>query len=126
MSEMSGSFQVPAEQTFDTEAYQGSMQQVLQENIGTYVVVDFLIGTQNLVSKQGLLYTVGAQFIVLFDEESRQYVVCDIFAVKFITFYLPGQRPTRQSATAAESMQQTVTPSQAAYNHVVRAGASRS
>ena len=32
-----GNFQVPAEQSFDTESFQGSMQQVLQDNLGSYV-----------------------------------------------------------------------------------------
>lgn len=141
MSEMDSGFQVPAEQPFDTEAFQGSMQQVLQDNIGTYVSVDFLIGTQSIVTKQGILYAVGAQFIVLYDDVNQQYTVCDIFAVKFITFYLPGHRPGQVSnggaaaetsaqprftgaATAAATTAQepVMTPAQAAYSHVVRGG----
>mgnify|MGYP003207280018 CR=1 FL=1 len=41
--------QVPPAQNFDTANFQGSMQEVLHENIGKYVLVDFLIGTSNLV-----------------------------------------------------------------------------
>ena len=56
--------QVPPAQDFDTANFQGSMQEVLHENIGKYVLVDFLIGTSNLVTRQGFLYYVGTQFIV--------------------------------------------------------------
>ena len=41
---MGASFSVPAAQDFNTLGFQGSMQQVLQENVGSYVVVEFLMG----------------------------------------------------------------------------------
>lgn len=78
--------QVPPAQDFDTANFQGSMQEVLHENIGKYVLVDFLIGTSNLVTRQGFLYYVGTQFIVLYDSLNLRYVVCDIFSIKFVTF----------------------------------------
>ena len=112
MSEMvNENFQVPAEQSFDTETFQGSMQQVLQDNVGSYVSVDFLIGTQTFVTKQGVLFWVGSQFIVLYEQSNQQYVVCDIFAIKFVTFFTTNQRPTNNPA---------MTPAQAAYAHVTR------
>lgn len=87
--------QVPPAQDFDTANFQGSMQEVLHENIGKYVLVDFLIGTSNLVTRQGFLYYVGTQFIVLYDSLNLRYVVCDIFSIKFVTFLLPGYQPVR-------------------------------
>ena len=94
MSEMTNeSFNVPPEQDFNTESFQGSMQQVLQDNVGNYVLVEFLIGTNQLVTRQGLLYSVASQFLVLYDEIEARYIVCDIFSVKFVTFLLPGYRP---------------------------------
>lgn len=124
MSEMTnGNFQVPAEQSFDTESFQGSMQQVLQDNLGSYVSVDFLIGTQNFITKQGLLFWVGSQFIVLYEESNQQYVVCDIFAIKFVTFFIPGNRPgqlPQPSAAPVVRADPTMTPAQAAYAHAMR------
>ena len=75
MSEMNmnGTFTVPPDQDFDTVTFQGSMQQVLQENVGKYVIVEFLIGTGSLTSRQGMLYYVGAQFLVLYDEFESRY-----------------------------------------------------
>ncbi len=94
MSEMNNNTLVtPPSQDFDTLSYRGSMQQILQENLGSYVIIEFLIGTGNLESRQGILYNVGSQFVVLYDDINLRYVVCDIFSIKFVTFLLPGYRP---------------------------------
>ncbi|MBQ8202369.1 MAG: hypothetical protein IJZ74_11455 [Clostridia bacterium] len=134
------SFNVPPDQDFNTVSFQGSMQQVLQENIGNYVIVEFLIGTGSLISRQGILYSVATQFLVLYDEFESRYVVCDIFSVKFVTFLLPGYRPGQipageavpygstgtsasgEESTAVASMQEAMTPAQAAYAHTIRRG----
>ena len=136
MSEMTNeSFNVPPEQDFNTESFQGSMQQVLQDNVGNYVLVEFLIGTNQLVTRQGLLYSVASQFLVLYDEIEARYIVCAIFSVKFVTFLRPGYRPGQipaegsgevpvpdaamtTSATHARKMR--LTPGQAAYAHATR------
>ena len=99
-------FQVPPPQDFDTVGFQGSLQQILQENIGNYVIVDFLIGTGNLDSRQGVLYDVASQFLVLFDDINLRYVVCDIFSVKFVTFLLPGYRPGQVRQAALEELRE--------------------
>ena len=133
MSEMNtgGAFTVPPDQNFDTLGFQGSMQQVLQENVGKYVIVEFLIGTNGLTSRQGMLYYVGTQFLVLLDEFESRFIVCDIFSVKFVTF-LEGrsastyptldqtavQGSTGMDTPAVET--RTFTPSQAAYAHAAR------
>ncbi len=89
---------VPATEDFNTPAFQGSMQQFLAQNIGNFVVIDFLIGTQAMTSRQGILYSVGAAYVILYEETSNTFVVCDIFSIKFVTFYFPGQRPQPQAA----------------------------
>lgn len=124
-------FSVPPDQNFDTLSFQGSIQQVLQENVGKYVIVEFLIGTYGLTSRQGLLYYVGSQFLVLYDEFESRFVVCDIFSVKFVTFLetrsattippldqdaVPGDASPDIPAVEAGAF----TPSQAAYAHVTR------
>lgn len=127
-----GGFTVPPDQDFNTLSFQGSMQQVLQENVGKYVIVEFLIGTNGLTSRQGLLYYVGTQFLVLLDEFESRFIVCDIFSVKFVTF-LEGRSastyptldqtavqdsPTSADIPAVEAG--AFTPSQAAYAHATR------
>lgn len=89
----SGTITTPPQSDFDNPAFQGSMQQILSENLGQFVVIEFLIGTQAMTEKMGILYSVGRGFVVLYEELQNRYVVCDIFSIKFVTFYEPGQRP---------------------------------
>ena len=134
MSELSntnGAFTVPPDQDFDTITFQGSMQQVLQENVGKYVIVEFLIGTGSLTSRQGMLYYVGAQFLVLYDEFEARFVVCDIFSVKFVTF-LEARSASTYPALDQSAVQGSIDadtpaveagalkPSQAAYAHATK------
>lgn len=91
-------FVSPPTGPFDSEAFRGSMQQMLSDNLGQFVVIDFLIGTETLDTRQGILYSVGRAYVTLFEEISRTYIVCDIFSVKFVTFYEPGQRPVSNNA----------------------------
>lgn len=92
----SASINVPEEPTsdFDTPGMQGSMQQLLSENLGKYVMADFLIGVSNIVRRVGILYSVGRGFLVLYDEENHNFNVCDIFSLKFVAFFPPGFEPT--------------------------------
>lgn len=85
----------PPEEDFNTEAMRGSMQEIFSDNLGQFVVCEFLIGTQFTTRKEGILYSVARNYIVLYEEQSHTFVVCDIFSIKFVTFYLPGQRPQR-------------------------------
>lgn len=86
-------FYHPPQESFDSEEMRGSMQAILSQNIGAYVVVEFLIGTQETVRKQGMLYFVGRSFVTLYDEAANNFIICDIFSVKFVYFYMPGDRP---------------------------------
>ena len=88
-----GNFTTPEQQSFDTPEMQGSMQRILAENVGEYVVIEFLIGTDRIMRKQGLLYFVGTSFVTLYDDMVNNFIVCDIFSVKFVYFYFPGDRP---------------------------------
>lgn len=83
----------PEQPTFDTEEMRGSMQYILAKNIGQYVVVEFLIGTDGIMRKQGMLYYVGRSFITLYDESANNFIICDVFSIKFVYFYFPGDRP---------------------------------
>lgn len=94
---------IPPTQSFDNEQMQGSMQQILSDNIGVYIVVDFLIGTQAMTSKEGYLYSVGRDYITLFDDISNHYILCDIFSIRFVTFYPPGTKPAKQPPRVAQT-----------------------
>ncbi len=91
---------VPPPESFDSEAMQGSMQQILFDNIGVYATVEFLVGTQSLLRKDGFIYSVGRTYVILYEDRLQHYVVCDIFSVRFVTFYPPGTKPPLQSRTS--------------------------
>ena len=57
----------------------------LREQIGKLMRIEFLIGTNNMVDRIGILDQVGASYIVLRSLESDSLVYCDIYSIKFIT-----------------------------------------
>lgn len=91
-----GGINLPPESaaSFDTAGMQGSMQQLLSENLGKFVLADFLVGVSNIVRRVGILYSVGRSFLVLYLETYHTFQVCDIFSLKFISFFPPGFEPS--------------------------------
>lgn len=67
----------------------------LKKHIGDLVKVEFLIGTNSLQDRIGILLEVGASFIVLSSIQDNNLLYCDIFSIKFVTisrqpfFYTP-------------------------------------
>lgn len=57
----------------------------LREQIGRLMRVEFLIGTNNLTDRIGILEDVGASYILLRSIESNNLVYCDIYSIKFVT-----------------------------------------
>lgn len=57
----------------------------LRQQIGKLVRVEFLIGTNNLVDRIGILEDVGASYILLRALESNTTVYADIYSIKFVT-----------------------------------------
>ena len=76
---------VPSGMGFD--AYQGSIQQILKDNVGQYVDVEFLIVTGSLVTRSGVLNNVGVSYIVLYEAAQDRYMICDLYSIKFVTIY---------------------------------------
>lgn len=57
----------------------------LREQIGKLMRVEFLIGTNNMVDRIGILDDVGASYILLRSFEGDSLTYCDIYSIKFIT-----------------------------------------
>ena len=68
----------------------------LRQQIGKLVRVEFLIGTNNLVDRVGILEDVGASYILLRALESNVTVYADIYAIKFVTI---SNTPMQQTNT---------------------------
>jgi|GEM_PF-5411708 len=82
------------------EGYEGSMQQLLQQNVGCWASCDFLIGTTQFMHREGILHAVGSAWMCLCDpgDETHPgcYTVCDVYSLKFAQLYEhdPGQIDT--------------------------------
>lgn len=62
----------------------------LRQQIGKLMRVEFLIGTNNMTDRIGILEDVGASYILLRSFENDSLVYCDIYAIKFITISTTG------------------------------------
>ena len=62
----------------------------LREYIGRLMRVEFLIGTNNLVDRIGILADVGASYILLRSLENDSLIYCDIYSIKFVTISTTG------------------------------------
>lgn len=126
-----GTLVVPPSQDFMSAALQGSIQQILAENLGKKVDCEFLVGVDTTETKSGILQYAGTGCIVLYDETSGNHIICDACSIKFVTLYPPEQvgpgtsretaptpdDATRQPATeapqsGAQGTRQTPAPAQ--------------
>ena len=57
----------------------------LREQIGKLMRIEFLIGTNNMVDRIGILQDVGASYILLRSVENDSLIYCDIYSIKIIT-----------------------------------------
>ena len=69
------------------EVYAGSLKSMLRRNLGNYVVATFLVGTQNTVSWEGVLYDVGNDYVTIYQSGRDRYIVNDIYSLKYMEFY---------------------------------------
>jgi len=59
----------------------------LRTQIGRYVKIEFLIGTNMLVDREGTLVAVGASYVILQEAETDDLLLCDIYSIKFVKIY---------------------------------------
>lgn len=57
----------------------------LASNIGRSVKAEFILGTSQFTDKTGILVDVGVNYFVLQDINSRTYIMCDLYSVRFVT-----------------------------------------
>ena len=75
--------QPPETPVFNTDFTQG----YLATQIGSKVRVEFLIGTNSILDRRGTLMHVGISFIIIQEEDTDDMLLCDIYSIKFVTFY---------------------------------------
>ncbi|NLZ49010.1 MAG: hypothetical protein GX895_09560 [Clostridiales bacterium] len=76
--------QAPGSPVFQGIEY---IQGYLRTFIGRYVKIDFLVGTNSLVDREGILLEVGVSYVVLRESQSDDNLMCDIFSIKFVRVY---------------------------------------
>lgn len=57
----------------------------LRRYIGRLVKVEFLIGSNYLEDRTGILLEVGASYILLRSVQDNNLLYCDIYSIKFVT-----------------------------------------
>lgn len=62
-------------------------QGYLKTKIGQRVKVEFLIGTNMLIDREGTLVEVGASYIIIREVETDDLLLCDMYSIKFVRFY---------------------------------------
>jgi hypothetical protein len=59
----------------------------LKGQIGKYIRVSFLLGTNTFQDRGGTLQEVGISFIVLKETSTNNLIMCDIYSIKFVTVF---------------------------------------
>ena len=65
------------------EDYQTSLRGLLDRHIGCPVAATFQVGGQT-VTWQGILHTVGSDYLVLYQPDDDRYISCDLYSLKFV------------------------------------------
>ncbi|MFL0252350.1 hypothetical protein ACJDT4_18220 [Clostridium neuense] len=62
-------------------------QGYLKTQIGKRVRISFLLGTNTFQDRTGTLLEVGISYVIIQDIDSNTRTLCDIYSIKFVTFY---------------------------------------
>lgn len=81
-----------------------SLPEIMADEVGHYIVCQMLIGTNKMVVFEGVLTQVGTNYFVLFDESSNSLTSCDMYSLKFVTFFNTGV-PTARYAAIPQDVQ---------------------
>lgn len=74
------------------EAFLGSLKAMLLRNRGNFVAATLLIGTQGTMVWEGILHEVGNDYFIIYQTGRQRYILCDIYALKYMEFYDTKQR----------------------------------
>ena len=69
------------------QAFQASLMGLLSRNVGYFLMATCLLGDRQTVTWQGILHSVGSDYIVLYQPDYERYVSCDLSTIKFVQFH---------------------------------------
>ncbi|MGI6577889.1 MAG: hypothetical protein ACOX1Q_07680 [Eubacteriales bacterium] len=76
---------IPVQQGPPPATEEGFIPAFLRRNIGRYVRAEFILGTNQYTDRTGRIIEVGTNYFVLEDVNARTEIMCDLYAVKFVT-----------------------------------------
>ncbi|MBU3180227.1 hypothetical protein [Clostridium psychrophilum] len=59
----------------------------LTTQIGKYIKIEFLIGSNMYLDREGTLLEVGISYIVIKESGTNDIVMCDIYSIKFVRVF---------------------------------------
>lgn len=59
----------------------------IRTQVGRRVSIDFLVGSNTIVTKSGYLLGVAANYILINELDTNDLTTCDFYNIKFIRFY---------------------------------------
>ncbi len=59
----------------------------LQNHIGKYIKIEFLIGSNMWVDREGILQEVGISYVVIKESGTNDILMCDIYSIKFVRVF---------------------------------------
>ena len=62
-------------------------QGYLKSKIGQYVKIEFLIGTNLFIDREGILKDVGISYVVIQEPETDNELMADIYSIKFVEVF---------------------------------------
>ena len=66
----------------------------LTTQIGKYMKIEFLIGSNMFIDREGILREVGISYVVIEETGTNDIVMCDIYSIKFVRVF-SDQVPSR-------------------------------
>lgn len=65
----------------------GYIQGFLRTQIGRHVKIEFVVGTNMFIDREGFLVDVGIDYLIINELNTDDYLLCDMYSIKFVKIY---------------------------------------
>ncbi|HBN84905.1 MAG TPA: hypothetical protein DDZ89_13805, partial [Clostridiales bacterium] len=65
----------------------GYIQGFLRTQIGRHVKIEFVVGTNMFIDREGYLVDVGIDYLIINETNTDDYLLCDMYSIKFVKIY---------------------------------------
>lgn len=67
------------------------IKEYLQKHIGKKVKIEFLIGANLFIDREGIIKEVGKNYIIITKAQAEDLLIADLYSIKFIRIYKLGE-----------------------------------